>query len=78
MIRVSPRLAVFNVRDYDANGDGSNDDTAEIHTAINAAHKTGGGAVIMGAGTYKVSGTSDKSDGCIRLLDNVTLRGCAG
>lgn len=34
--------------------------------------------VIMGAGTYKVSGTSDKSDGCIRLLDNVTLRGCAG
>ena len=29
----------------------------------------------MRAGTYIVSGTAEKSDGCIRLLDNVTLQG---
>lgn len=65
----------FNVLDYGARGDGISDDTAEIQAAINAAHAAGGGIVYIPAGTYIVSGTSDKSDGAIRLLDNVTLYG---
>ncbi|MET0180441.1 MAG: glycosyl hydrolase family 28-related protein [Novosphingobium sp.] len=66
---------VFDVKAFGAKGDGIADDTAEIQAAIDAAHAAGGGTVYMGAGTYKVSGTSDKSDGAIRLLDDVTLQG---
>ncbi len=65
----------FYVSDYGAVGNGIADDTAEIQAAIDAAYAAGGGTVYLGAGTYKVSGTSDKSDGALRLLDNVTLQG---
>jgi len=66
---------IFNVLDFGAKGDGISDDTAEIQAAIDAAHAAGGGTVYVPAGTYIVSGTSDKSDGAIRLLSNVTLQG---
>lgn len=65
----------FYVSNYGAVGNGIADDTAEIQAAIDAAYAAGGGTVFLGAGTYKVSGTSDKSDGALRLLDNVTLQG---
>ena len=53
---------VYNVkdRDYGAVGDGSNDDTAEIQAAINAAISTGG-IVFMPAGIYKISAPLDFS-----------------
>jgi len=58
-------LAVFNVRDYGAKGDGVTKDTAAIQAAIDAAEKQGGGEVHVPPGRY-ISGT-------IRLKNNVTL-----
>lgn len=66
---------VYDVRLYGATGNDVTDDTSAIQAAINAAHAAGGGVVFIAAGTYMVSGTADKSDGAIRLLDNVTLQG---
>ncbi|MBO7721759.1 MAG: right-handed parallel beta-helix repeat-containing protein [Kiritimatiellae bacterium] len=54
---------VFDVADYGAKGDGSTKDTAAIQAAIDAAEKTGGGEVYLGAGRY-VSGS-------IYLKDNI-------
>jgi hypothetical protein len=48
-------LPYVDVRDYGAVGNGVVDDTAAIQAAINAA--TGGGTVLLPAGTYGVSAT---------------------
>jgi len=60
--------AVFNVRDYDAVGDNSTDDTAAIQDAIDAAEAAGGGTVFFPAGTYKLTDT-------VNLKANVRLQG---
>lgn len=49
-------------------GDDSNDDTAEIQAAINAASNAGGGIVYFPPGTYKVSSALTISTNKIRLL----------
>jgi hypothetical protein len=70
--------SVFNVKAYGAVGDGSNDDTAEIQAAIDAAEATitdlagvvgdgdfaGGGVVYLPPGRYKISAplTIEKSN----------------
>lgn len=46
---------VFNVRSYGALGNGSNDDTAAIQAAINAA-QVNGGTVYLPAGRYRITG----------------------
>jgi hypothetical protein len=48
-------MAVFNVRDCGAAGDGVADDTAAVQAAIDAASTSGGGVVYMPSGTYRVS-----------------------
>ncbi|MFO1241638.1 MAG: glycosyl hydrolase family 28-related protein [Rickettsiales bacterium] len=65
----------FNVKDYGAKGDGVTNDTLAIQKALDAAYKAGGGTVILGKGTFIVKGTSDPSDGCLLIKDNVTLSG---
>jgi hypothetical protein len=55
----------FNVKNFGAAGDGQRTDTEAINKAIQAASDSGGGTVLVPAGTY-VSGT-------IRLQNNVTL-----
>jgi Ca2+-binding RTX toxin-like protein len=69
-------VAIFDVRDYGALGNGSHDDTSAIQAAINAANAAGGGDVYMSAGTYIVTGNNNmNSSGAIRILNNVNLYG---
>lgn len=69
-------LAVYNVRDFGARGDGVTDDTKAIQAAINAAHNAGGGSVYVPSGLYILKGnTLMNSSGCLRLTDNVTIYG---
>jgi polygalacturonase len=56
---------VFNVRDYGAAGDGTNLDSPAINQAIDAAAATGGGTVLVPAGTYL--------SGSIHLKSNIHL-----
>lgn len=52
---LSSRQDVFNVKDYGAKGNGSNDDTAAIQNAINAACAATPSEVYFPAGIYKKS-----------------------
>jgi polygalacturonase len=58
--------ATYNVKNYGAKGDGSNNDTTAINNAISAANSAGGGIVEFPSGTY--------SSGSIHLKSNVTLQ----
>jgi polygalacturonase len=60
----------FNVRHYDAKGDGTTIDTPAVNRAIEAAAKAGGGTVLFPAGTYLCY--------TIRLKSHVTLHLEAG
>lgn len=66
--------AVFNVKDYGAQGDGITDDTHAIQSAINAAFKAGGGDVFIPPGTFVVSGTN-ADGGALTLKSFVNLVG---
>jgi polygalacturonase len=55
----------FNIRDYGAVGDGKNLDSPAIDKAIAAAAETGGGTVLVPAGTYL--------SGSIHLQSNIHL-----
>lgn len=61
--------AVFNVLDYGAVGDNSNDDTTALQDAIDAAYDAGGGVVYLPANkTFKVTAS-------LINKDNVTIQG---
>ena len=47
--------AVFNVREYGAQGDGLKDDTAAVLTTLQKADKAGGGIVYFPRGRYRLS-----------------------
>lgn len=47
---------VFNVKDFGALGNNSNDDTQEIQAAIDAAFAAGGGVVYFPNGVYRLAG----------------------
>ena len=49
-------MAVFDVTDYGATGDGTTDDTEAIQDAIDACEAAGGGTVFFPAGIYVVGG----------------------
>lgn len=49
--------AVFNVFDYGAAGDNSNDDTSAIQAALDAIDDNGGGALYFPKGQYKTTAT---------------------
>lgn len=57
-----PGSGAANVRDYGAKGDGVNDDTAAIQSAIERNRATGGKVVYLPAGTYLVSGSLSYGD----------------
>lgn len=53
--KVDKNTLMFNVKDYGALGNNSNDDTSSIQAAINAASTAGGGIVFLPAGIYKIT-----------------------
>lgn len=53
---VATNKQVFNVMDYEAEGDGETDDTFAFEMAITAASMNGGGIVYVPAGYYNITG----------------------
>jgi hypothetical protein len=53
----SPENYYYNVKTYGAVGDGVNDDTSAIQSAIDAAESVGGGTIFLPDGTYKITST---------------------
>ncbi len=82
-------MAIYNVKDFGAKGDGVTDDAAAIQAAIEAAAAAGGGEVYIPQGLYIVSqqhwtdkynaglkeDPTEGSDGVLMMRDNVTLYG---
>lgn len=69
-------MAIYNVKDFGAVGNGTTVDRVAIQNAIDAAANAGGGDVYIPTGTYILTGTpGDKSDGCLILRDNVNMYG---
>ena len=61
----------YNVKDdFNAIGDGTNDDTSAIQNALNAANTAGGGTIYIPAGKYLIT-TS------LTVFSNTTLQGAA-
>lgn len=48
---------MYNVKDFNAKGDGVTDDTTAIQNAVNACSEAGGGIVFIPAGKYYISTT---------------------
>lgn len=59
---------VYNVRDFEADGSGSRDDTASLQAALDKAGAAGGGVVYLPRGRYQCTST-------LKLPRFVTLRG---
>lgn len=64
-IYTSTSTKVFNIKDFDAVGDGVAKDTRAIQSSIDACHDAGGGFVRVPAGDFQI--------GTITLKSNVTL-----
>lgn len=62
------KTGILYVRDFGAVGDGKNDDTKAIQSALYKAGELGGGIVELGIGEYLCKGHLD-------IPENVTLRG---
>ena len=60
----------FDVRDYDAVGDGTTDDTTEIQAAIDAANTAGGGTVV-----FPPTATNYQISSALTLKTKVSLLG---
>ena len=57
-----------NVKSFGALGDGYNDDTASLQTAIDSVHRDGGGLLLFPTGTYVISKP-------ITIYSNISLYG---
>ena len=81
-LMANPPSKAFNVKDYQAIGDGKADDTAAIQKTINAAEAAGGGVVEFPAATYLLNSNYSSSHPWffynLKIGSNVTLHGEAG
>lgn len=48
---------IWNVKDFDAKGNGRDDDSAALQRAVNTVMRAGGGTVYFPEGTYRISST---------------------
>ncbi len=71
----SAKEAIFNVRDYEAIGDGAILDTVAIQKAIDVCHEAGGGTVWVPAGDYVIGTIELKSDVTLSLDYGASLLG---
>lgn len=66
---------VYDPRDYQAKGNGENNDTAAIQTAIDACHQNGGGMVCLSPGKYLSGSLCLKSGVFLHLLPGACILG---
>ncbi len=59
---------VYNVKDYGATGDGFNDDTSAIATAISTCNGAGGGVVYFPPGTYSINSAINLTTSNVSLI----------
>ena len=64
----------FSITDFGAVGDGESDCTAAIQSAVKACSKAGGGRVVIPAGIYMTGAIHLKSNICLHIEKNATLR----
>ena len=70
------KLAIFDIRDFGAVGDGNKLNTSEIQAAIDAANAAGGGIVLVPSGGTFICGTIEiKSNVNFHLATNARLLG---
>lgn len=69
------KLAVFDIRDFGAKGDGVKLNTVEIQAAIDAAHAAQGGTVFVPSGTFLCGTIELKSNVTFYLAVNARLLG---
>ncbi len=65
----------FDVRNFDAFGDGAHLDMPAIQAAVNAAHEAGGGIVMLPPGTYRTGSIELKSGVNLHLQKGAVLLG---
>jgi polygalacturonase len=68
---------VFNVLDYGAKGDGTNDDTAAVQKAVDDCGAHGGGQVLVPAGTFRTGALTLHSGIDFHLANGAVLKGSA-
>jgi len=71
VFHTDPEFVTLNVKQFGAKGDGIQDDTLFIQTAIQCCPK--GGRVLIPEGTYKVTSLFLKDDLILELSQNATL-----
>ncbi len=75
LLAVAAGAAEYNVHDYGARGNGTKPDTSAVQAAIDAAHRAGGGVVIVPPGRYPIARIELKSHVTLRLDKDAVLLG---
>lgn len=70
-------VRTYNVRDFDAKGDGQTLDTAALQAAIDACNKAQGGTVLIPAGVFVIGTIEMKSNVTLHLAAQAKLLGSA-
>lgn len=68
-------VAIFNIRDFGAVGDGQTPDTVAVQAAIDACARNAGGAVLVPAGRYLIGTLFMKSHVTLHLAPTAVLLG---
>jgi polygalacturonase len=72
-----PTVAMYNVRDYGATGNGTNKDTVAFQKALDACAVSGGGEVLVPAGKYLIGSVQLGNRTILRLETNSIITGSA-
>ena len=77
-MRATDQSGIFNVLDYGAKGDGTNNDTAAIQQAVDACAANGGGQVVLPRGkTFRSGAITLRSGVDFHLARGTVLKGSA-